>query len=183
MTDKNLSPDKKDAAPTPRTDAVATSLPENATRNQVWNAFGNLAQQLERELAACIPSHGTASAEVPVVWKCNSCHTASAGQSAYVALEDYERLARSVLSKGQRSPDMVPLSTISQCPSCDGDGKLTVTPGTFGPCWRCKGSGRVMAYNESKEAFDARMVRLGEFVAACEPSASSSSTEHGGNDG
>lgn len=66
----------------------------------------------------------------------------------------------------------VPLGTISECPSCEGEGWLHVDVGgsidnkpTRGDCWRCAGSGRVMAYRELPEQFDARMRKLKTFVA------------------
>lgn len=65
------------------------------------------------------------------------------------------------LSATGSSEDDVPFSTVSQCPSCGGEGWLHVDPvkqpGVRGPCWRCKGSGRVMAYSESKEKYEATM--------------------------
>lgn len=93
------------------------------------------------------------------------------GEAAAAELERLEDavnlLGRAALSH-EAPTDMVPLGTISQCPSCDGDGKLTTTPGQHGPCWRCGGSGRVMAYSETLEQFAGRMKKVEAFVTDCQ---------------
>lgn len=84
-------------------------------------------------------------------------------------LESLKALVSTRPEEQPSTEDMVPLDTISVCPSCDGDGKLTTTPGKFGPCWRCHGHGRVMAYSESEEKFRERMKKVEAFVAAVSP--------------
>lgn len=69
----------------------------------------------------------------------------------------------------QAPQDVVPLGTISQCPSCEGEATVEMTfptPGAKVPCWRCSGSGRVMAYRETPEQFAARKEKREAFVAA-----------------
>jgi hypothetical protein len=68
------------------------------------------------------------------------------------------------LAFGNVAQDSVPLGTISSCPSCEGTGKRT--DAHEHPCWRCSGSGRVMAYRETPKQFSDRMEKVKAFVDA-----------------
>lgn len=99
------------------------------------------------------------------------------GQAKYADLGEFidqhhNEIEEALEAVTSSSDERVPLGTISQCPSCDGDGKLTTTPGQLVQCWRCSGSGRVMAYCETEEQFKARMGVVERFksaLAASEP--------------
>jgi len=140
-------------AKTPRTDAALEAA-------KSWHVgipvpFVQHARQLERELAEYrdfVENHECAA---------SSTGANPAPGSAGVRSDPQPGSAPSTTA------DMVPLGTISQCPSCGGDGKLTTTPGQFGPCWRCGGYGRVMAYRETDEQFKARMEKVRAFTAGC----------------
>lgn len=57
--------------------------------------------------------------------------------------------------------------SVSDCPICGGDGKLTTTPGQYGPCGICAGTGKIMPYTAEPMLLDCLYGKLTTFDAIC----------------